>query len=75
MDALMTASYRELEDAIREAFLTLPGVRVLLIDDLRNGGDENKSHGVNELRLRKESTSSRRRWLSMWETFAVHRGP
>ena len=68
----------------REAFLTLPGVRVFLIDDLRNGGDENKSHGVNEvrlrqgriaregfhttlseLRLRKESLSSRRRWLSL----------
>src|SRR5437899_2675199 len=36
----------------REAFLTLPGVRVFLIDDLRNGGDENKFHGVNEVRLR-----------------------
>ena len=36
----------------REAFLTLPGVRVFLIDDLRNGGDENKHHGVNEVRLR-----------------------
>src|ERR1700756_1920938 len=29
----------------REAFLTLPGVRVFLIDDLRNGGDENKHQG------------------------------
>jgi len=40
----------------REAFLTLPGIRVCLIDDLRNGGDENrdenKAHGVNEVRLR-----------------------
>ena len=27
----------------REAFLTSPGIRVFLIDDLRNGGDENKS--------------------------------
>jgi superfamily II DNA or RNA helicase len=36
----------------REAFLTLPAVRVFLIDDLRNGGDENKAHGVNEVRLR-----------------------
>src|SRR5258708_40041902 len=36
----------------REAFFTLPGVRVFLIDDLRNGGDENKSHGVNEGGLR-----------------------
>jgi len=68
----------------REAFLTLPGVRIFVIDDLRNGGDENKSHGVNEvrlrqgravregfrttlseLRLRKESSSSRKRWLSL----------
>jgi len=51
---------------------------------LRNGGDENKSHGVNEvrlrqgrivregfhttlseLRLRKDSPSSRKRWLSL----------
>jgi len=68
----------------REAFLTLPGVRIFLIDDLRNGGNENKSHGVNEvrlrqgrvvregfqtslseLRLRKASSSPRRRWLSL----------
>src|ERR1700675_5145506 len=68
----------------REAFRTLPGLRVFLIDDLRNGGDENKSHGVNqvrlrqgrivreglhttlsELRLRKDSPSSRKRWLSL----------
>ena len=68
----------------RETFLTLPGIRVFLIDDLRNGGDENKFHGVNEvrlmrgrivragfrttlseLRLRKDSASSKRRWLSL----------
>src|SRR5580704_3765228 len=68
----------------REAFWTLPGLRVFLIDDLRNGGDENKFHGVNEvrlrhgnivreglhttlsqLRLRKDSPSSRKRWLSL----------
>jgi len=68
----------------REAFLTLPGIRVFLIDDLRNGGDENKAHGVNEvrlrqghilreglqttlseLRLRKDSASPRKRWLSL----------
>ena len=36
----------------REAFLTLPGVRVFLIDDLRNGGDGNKAHGGNEVRIR-----------------------
>jgi hypothetical protein len=68
----------------REAFLTLPGVRVFIIDDLRNGGDESKHHGVNEvrlrqgrilreglcttlseLRLRRDSPSSRKRWLSL----------
>jgi len=68
----------------RETFLTIPGVRVFLIDDLRNGGDENAPHGVNEvrlrqgrmvrdgfsttlsdMRLRREFTSSRRRWESM----------
>jgi superfamily II DNA or RNA helicase len=36
----------------REAVFTLPDVRVFLIDDLRNGGDENKSHGVNEVRFK-----------------------
>jgi hypothetical protein len=41
-----------LEKWAREAFFTLPGVRVFLIDDLRNGGDENKSHGVNEVRFK-----------------------
>jgi superfamily II DNA or RNA helicase len=36
----------------REAFLTIPGIRVFLIDDLRNGGDEKAPHGVNEVRLK-----------------------
>ena len=35
----------------REAFLTIPGIRVFLIDDLRNGGEEGAPHGVNEVRL------------------------
>jgi superfamily II DNA or RNA helicase len=66
----------------REAFLTVPGVRVFFINDLRNGSNENKAHGVNEvrlkhgrivreglqmslsdLRLRKASSSPRKRWL------------
>src|ERR1700760_1014811 len=34
----------------REAFLTLPGARVFLIDDLRSGGDNRALHGVNEAR-------------------------
>jgi hypothetical protein len=37
----------------REAFLTVPGLRVFLIDDLCNGGDSNAPHGVNEVRLSK----------------------
>ena len=68
----------------RETFLTIPGVRVFLIDDLRNGGNENAPHGVNEvrlrqgrivregfsttlseMRLRRDFTSSRRRWESV----------
>src|SRR5258706_9289982 len=68
----------------REAFLTLPELRVFLIDDLRNGGDENTPHGVNEvrlkhgrivreglhttlseMRLRKQFSSSRDRWMSL----------
>src|SRR5882724_3670926 len=68
----------------REAFLTLPGIRVFVIDDFRNGGDESKFHGVNEVRLRKSdvvreglhttlselrlrrnSRSSRQRWMSL----------
>jgi hypothetical protein len=36
----------------REAFLPLPSLRVFLIDNLRNGGDDNKSHVVKEVRLR-----------------------
>jgi superfamily II DNA or RNA helicase len=82
--ALAMAPPHLVEKWAREAFLTLPGVRVFLIDDLRNGGDQSKRHGVNEvrlrqgriireglsttlseLRLRRESASSRKRWLSL----------
>ena len=37
----------------REAFLTLPHIRVFLIDDLRNGGASGAPHGINEVRLRR----------------------
>jgi hypothetical protein len=37
----------------REAMQTLPGIRVFLIDDMRNGGDADVPHGVNEVRLRR----------------------
>jgi superfamily II DNA or RNA helicase len=36
----------------RETFLTLPGVRVFLIDDMRNGGNPREPHGINEVRFR-----------------------
>lgn len=35
----------------REAIRTLPGIRVFMIDDLRNGGDPKIPHGVSEVRL------------------------
>lgn len=37
----------------REALRTAPGIRVFLIDDMRNGGDEKAPHGVNEVRLKR----------------------
>ena len=37
----------------REAFLTIPGIRVFLIDDMRNGGDEKAPHGINEVHLKR----------------------
>lgn len=39
----------------RGAFLTIPGIRVFLIDDMRNGGDERAPHGVNEVHLKRGS--------------------
>jgi hypothetical protein len=39
----------------REAFYTIPGIRVFLIDSLRNGGAENLPQGVNEVRLKRGS--------------------
>jgi hypothetical protein len=37
----------------REALLTVPRARTFLIEDMRNGGDPRKAHGVCEVRLRK----------------------
>lgn len=36
----------------REAFQTIPGIRVFLLDSLRNGCGENVPQGVNEVRLK-----------------------
>jgi hypothetical protein len=37
----------------REAFQTIPDIRVFLIDSLRNGAPENSPHGVNEVRMKR----------------------
>jgi hypothetical protein len=37
----------------REALLTVPRARTFLIEDMRNGGDPNKPHGICEVKLRK----------------------
>lgn len=39
----------------REAFQTISGIRVFLIDSLRNGGAENLPQGINEVRLQRGS--------------------
>jgi hypothetical protein len=35
----------------REAIQTIPGIRVLMVDDFRNGGDPKVPHGINEVKL------------------------
>ena len=37
----------------REALVTIPRARAFLVEDLRNGGDSRKAHGVSEVKLRK----------------------
>ena len=43
----------------REALVTVPRARAFLIEDLRNGGDPRKAHGVCEVKLRKGELSMR----------------
>jgi hypothetical protein len=50
---LVMAPPHLVEKWARETFLTLPHVRVFLIDDMRNGGDPKEPHGINEVRLRR----------------------
>jgi superfamily II DNA or RNA helicase len=50
---LVMAPPHLVEKWAREAFLTLPRVRVCLIDDMRNGGNPREPHGINEVRLRR----------------------
>jgi len=49
---LVMAPPHLIEKWAREAFLTLPGIRVFVVDDMRNGGDPKQPHGVNEVRIR-----------------------
>src|SRR5215469_4084909 len=51
--ALVMCPPHLVEKWARETFLTFPGVRVFLIDDMRNGGNPREPHGVNEVRLRR----------------------
>lgn len=50
---LVMAPPHLVEKWAREAFLTLPHVRVFLIDDMRNGGNPREAHGINEVRFRR----------------------
>ena len=50
---LVMAPPHLVEKWARETFLTLPQVRVFLIDDMRNGGNPREPHGINEVRLRR----------------------
>ena len=50
---LVMAPPHLVEKWAREAFLTLPNIRVFLIDDMRNGGNPREPHGINEVRLRR----------------------
>src|SRR5581483_9255623 len=51
--ALVMCPPHLVEKWARETFLSLPHVRVFLIDDMRNGGNPREPHGVNEVRLRR----------------------
>ncbi|HWR13475.1 MAG TPA: helicase-related protein [Terriglobales bacterium] len=50
---LVMAPPHLVEKWAREAFLTLPQIRVFLIDDMRNGGSPREAHGINEVQLRR----------------------
>jgi superfamily II DNA or RNA helicase len=50
---LVMAPPHLVEKWARETFLTLPHVRVFLIDDMRNGGNCREPYGINEVRLRR----------------------
>ncbi len=49
----------------REVFLSVPNTRVFLIEDMRNGGDPKKPHGVVEVILSKDNKTVDRRGLQL----------
>lgn len=51
----------------REALQTIPGARTFLIEDMRNGGDPKKQHGVCEVKLSKGKTVYEGKHLTLAE--------
>src|SRR5258708_17432856 len=51
----------------REVLLTTPRARTFLIEDMRNGGDPAKPHGVREVKLSKGKTVYEGKHLSLVE--------
>jgi hypothetical protein len=51
----------------REVLLTIPRARTFLVEDMRNGGDPNKPHGVCEVKLNKGKTVYEGKRLSLAE--------
>ena len=49
----------------REVLLTIPRARVFLIEDMRNGGDPSRPHGICEVKLNKGKTVYEGRRLSL----------
>jgi hypothetical protein len=49
----------------REVLLTIPRARVFLIEDMRNGGDPSRPHGICELKLNKGKTVYEGKRLSL----------
>jgi superfamily II DNA or RNA helicase len=57
----------------REVLLTIPRARTFLIEDMRNGGDPSKQHGVCEVKLNKGKTIYEGKRLSLAEMRRIGR--
>jgi len=57
----------------REVLLTIPRARTFLIEDMRNGGDPSKQHGVCEVKLSKGKTIYEGKRLSLAEMRRIGR--